>query len=137
MQNKVEQEIEQLIQYSIGFADEVLKKYGEFYPFASLILLTGELVPLGIHSGEEFPDSSQLVLETQELLEQRIDKGELIAYAMAIDTQITNEQFPQSIDAICIRTFHTQRQEQVNYYFPYQHSNERIEIMEGWGEYAN
>jgi hypothetical protein len=136
MQEKAEQDIEQLIQYSIGFADEVLKKHKEFYPFTAFIGTTGELVPISIYSGKEFPDSSELISEFLEVLGQRREKGELIAYTIAIDSRITNEQFPQSIDAIAVQTFHIQRQQQINYYFPYRFVEDSIKILEGWGEYA-
>jgi hypothetical protein len=136
MQENIQQEIEQLIQYSIGFADEVLKTYKEFYPFASFIGTTGDLVPISIYSGEEFPDSNELIGEFLEILGQRKEKGELIAYAIAIDTRITNQQFPQSIDAIAVQTFHIQRQQQITYYFPYRFIGDNVEILEGWGEYA-
>ena len=134
MQEKGDQEIGQLIQYSVSFADEALSKYGEFYPFASYVGPIGELVPIGIYSGNEFPDSNDLIAEFETLFEQRKVRGEIVAYAIAIDVRITNQKFPQSTDAIAIKTYHMQREQQVTYYYPYEKLEKNIQILEGWGE---
>jgi hypothetical protein len=136
MAEKSEKEIEQLIQYSVGFADETLTKHGEFYPFAAYIGPIGELVPIGIQSEKEYPDSNDLIGEFETLFEERKTKGEIVAYAIAIDVRITNSQFPQSTDTIAIKTYHMQRQQQITYYFPYQKQGETVQILEGWGETA-
>lgn len=134
MEERSNKEIEQLIQYSVGFADEALGKYGEFYPFAAYVGPVGELVPIGIHSGKEFPDSNDLIGEFETLFEQRKAQGEIVAYAIAIDVHIANLRFPQSTDAIAIRTYHMQRQQQMTYYFPYQRQGKTVQTFEGWGE---
>ena len=135
MQENPEQDIEQLIQYSIGFADELLNKHKEFYPFASYISVVGELVPIRVNSEEEFPDSHELIIELLEVLNNIQESGDLVAYAIAIDSRVTNDRFPETIDAIAIQTFHAQREQQINYYFPYRFLDEILEILEGWGEY--
>ena len=135
MQENPEQDIEQLIQYSIGFADELLNKHKEFYPFASYISVVGELVPIRVNSEEEFPDSHELINELLEVLNNIQESGDLVAYAIAIDSRVTNDRFPETIDAIAIQTFHAQREQQINYYFPYRFLDEILEILEGWGEY--
>jgi hypothetical protein len=134
MQENPQQDIEQLIQYSIGFADELLNKHREFYPFASYISVVGELVPIRVNTEEEFPDSSELITELLEVLESLEESGELIAYAIAIDSNVTNDQYPGSTDAITVQTFHSQQEQQLNYYFPYRFVDEQLEILEGWGE---
>ena len=136
MDERSDKEIEQLIQYCVGFADEALSKYGEFYPFAAYVGPVGELVPIGIHSGNEFPDSNDLIGEFETLFEQRRTQGEIVAYAIAIDVRISNSQFPESTDAITIKTYHMQRQQQISYYFPYQRNDKSVQILEGWGEVA-
>lgn len=136
MQEKSDREIGQLIQYSVGFADEALSKYGEFYPFASYVGPIGELVPIGIHSGNEFPDSNDLIAEFETLFEQSKLRGEIVAYAIAIDVRITNQKFPQSTDAIAIKTYHKKREQQITYYYPYEKFADKVQILEGWGEMA-
>ena len=135
MQENPDHDIEELIQYSIGFADELLNKHREFYPFASYISIVGELVPILVNTDKEFPDSNELITEFLEVLDQLKNKGDLVAYAIAIDSMVTNEQYPGSIDAIAIQTFHSQREKQINYYFPYRFVDENLKILEGWGEF--
>lgn len=134
MHERSEKEIEQLIQYSIGFADNALREHGEFYPFASYIGLIGELVPIVIHPGTEYPDSSDLVIKFESLLNQMKNEDNIVAYAIAIDVRMQNDQFPQFTDAIAIKTFQLQRERQITYYFPYKKEKETVQILEGWGE---
>jgi len=91
---------------------------------------------IGIHSGNEFPDSNDLIGELETLFEERKMKGQIVAYSIAIDVRITNSQFPQSTDAIAIKTYHVQRTLQTTYYYPYEKLADKVQLLEGWGEVA-
>jgi hypothetical protein len=136
MKENVKKDFQELIGYCQSFAEYLLKEQQEFYPFAAYLSPSGELCPVAIYEGDEFPLSENVMTSLEATLEKRKANQELLAYAIAYDCKVTNQDFPESIDAIAVRVVHKEDERQVNYYFPYRVQETGVEILEGWGEYV-
>ena len=56
-------DLDRLLSFCLPFAQEMLKKHGEFHPFAVTVLTNGELNPIAIDSGEEHPSATKMIDE--------------------------------------------------------------------------
>jgi hypothetical protein len=53
-------DIEQQLNSTIPFVEDLLKKYGEFFPVASAVKTDGSIVQVGTYDGDEKPLSDKL-----------------------------------------------------------------------------
>ncbi len=82
------QHLEKALKYCNDFAVHMLNDAGEFYPFGAFIKPNGELVSVGGHIGEEFPDTIELLNFLDKAMNSRLSKGEAIATALAVNVNI-------------------------------------------------
>jgi len=82
------QQLEEALKYCNDFAVHMLSDAGEFYPFGAFINPSGELVSVGGHIGEEFPDPIELLKFLDNAMNSRLSEGEAIATALAINVNI-------------------------------------------------
>jgi hypothetical protein len=128
----VEQDIDTLIQYLIGFCSGLLEKYGEFYPIGAYIDVSRELIPLGVYDGDEAPESDKLIARYEEVFGRQATEGTALAWAIAYDARVRSEDYPEGTDAVAIKTFHAHREQQVQYLFPYTLQNDVAYFAENW-----
>jgi hypothetical protein len=110
-------DLDRLLSFCLPFAQEMLKKRDEFYPFAATVLINGELNPLAINSGEEHPSAKKMIDELTGVLKHNSAKGELQAAAICYDGRVT-VQSDEKKDAITVFLEHSNG-ESVTIYLPY------------------
>lgn len=123
-----------LIDYSVGFAEKLLNGCEEFYPFASTINLSGDLIPTSYFAGEDHPLSEDLMIDLNAMLERRLENKEKRAYAMTYDVKVKKGTNGKT-DAIAVKIKHTETKEITVYYFAYRMNSKKIvEHLDSWGE---
>lgn len=131
-QSRVEKEINELLQYCIGFGSELLEKYGEFFPIGAYVGVTGEIVPLAVYDGEDRPDSEIAIGQLQHEFHQRILSGHAMGWAVAFDARVTSAEYPEGTDAVVVNTVHALADQQLQYTFPYHLEDGVAEFAENW-----
>src|SRR3546814_1147170 len=53
-------QLNEMVNYLMGFASQMLLEAGEFYPLAALVNREGTVEALGAHTGEERPQSADV-----------------------------------------------------------------------------
>jgi hypothetical protein len=132
MQDAIDQDIDQLIQFTIGFATSMLEKHGEFYPVGAYLDMMRQLLPVGVHEGDDFPDSNDLIGSYEKMFGAESMNGHLLAWVIAFDATVQRGEEAAPTDAIIVNSFHTRREEQPRYVFPYKIENGTVEIDEDW-----
>lgn len=54
-------DFDELVDHLFGFAEQTLKRYGEFYPFAAHMTVDGHLVSVAVDMDEDRPDSVAVI----------------------------------------------------------------------------
>ncbi|GAB4092800.1 hypothetical protein [Flaviaesturariibacter terrae] len=129
---RVEEDLNTLLQYLVGFGADLLEKYGEFFPLGAYIDVSGEVVPLTVYDGEERPDSELVIGQLQQEFYNRVQSGNAMAWAVAFDAVVTSEEFPEGTDAIVVNSFHTLAEKQLQYTFPYSNDDGNTSFDEKW-----
>lgn len=78
--------MDELLNVTLPFAQEQLAKYGEFYPFGAAVSNEGELRMVGAHTGDERPQSNELLEMT--LSGVRKDAAAIRAVAFVADVRV-------------------------------------------------
>lgn len=138
MSPEVRSDIEKLIAYSVKFAENLLLDSGEYYPFGSIIGLSGGLTPVSILYEEEYPESQKIIDGLTSSFEEAFSKKEIRAYCVAYDVSVKNEKYNTATDAILLTVKHRDVLSRLSYYYPYKLSSERkLVLLEPWGEHEN
>jgi hypothetical protein len=128
-------DIQKLIDYSLSFAKTLLAEFKEFYPFAAAVNSDGELIPVTIHEGDEFPSSKDFSKKLELLLEKQLEENKKRTIAITTDVLVKRPDAETSHDAISIKIRQSAEKEYIIYFFEYNLSNENeVEIINSWSE---
>lgn len=98
-----QQDLDDLLNATLRFAQNMLQQHGEFYPFAAAVTTDGEKIMLSTKlTGNEHLDSSTLITETLATLQR--DRDGLRATAIVADVRAA------SADAIRVELEHREGQ---------------------------
>jgi hypothetical protein len=111
-------DLDALLNALIPFAQQMLSKYGEFYPFGASIDVNGA-ISFSATDPQLESSQSQVVFESLVSdLSQKAANGQIKAAGICFDTRITRPRDVSKIDAICIHLEHRE-QAPVRVYMPY------------------
>ncbi|WP_316823041.1 hypothetical protein [Pedobacter gandavensis] len=94
---------------------------GEFYPFGACIDKNDQLVPVSAYLDGEFPSSLELISMLEKSFREKVGKGEYKVAAIIIDVTVKEDGI--GYDAIEIRFFEPNNQEDTEYMKYNKHSN--------------
>jgi hypothetical protein len=83
------EDIDNLLNLCLGFADEMLAKHGEFYPFGAKINAEGESDMVQGLMGEERPSEEQLISLTLAGLRNEAERGGIRASALCVNVTLS------------------------------------------------
>lgn len=113
------QECEQLMNAVLPFAERMLSKEGEFFPYGGALKSTGEIANIAGYDGREHPPSTDLI----ELLKQGFiagaNSGEYRATALVFDVRVVVPSTGEKSDAIAVSLNHKGNYSVIVYY-PYE-----------------
>src|SRR5262245_55696821 len=92
--------VEELLNYCVGFAKQMVENHGAFHPFGAVIVSDGKLTAVGADIGEEHPHGADVFHFLQSAMRAQFQKREIIAAAIATDVNIPRQYqspFPDGI----------------------------------------
>lgn len=111
-------EMDALLDTLLRFAQQMLDKHGEFYPYAAALDSSGELQMVAADPGEERPDSSELIELLYEGLTRQASAGEIRALGVTADVQVSAPDSLEMTDAIKVAIEHASS-DPVEVFLPY------------------
>jgi len=105
----------------LPFAQEMLSKYGEFFPFGGYVDEGGGISHVNGWTGEEQPPSQEIINLINAGLRERAKRGEIRASGLCIDVLTIPPRETQKRDAISVRLEHANG-ESVVVFLPYRRS---------------
>jgi hypothetical protein len=111
-------DLNQLLNALLPFAEEMLAKHGEFFPFACAMNPDGEISNVEASDGTEHPPSSTLIDILIEGLSANAGSGKIRASGICLDMRLPASSDRAATDAVCCRLEHVS-EEPVAVYIPY------------------
>jgi len=122
-------EMDMLLDSQLGFAQEMLSKHGEFYPFAAHVNFEGELALVSGTTGEEKPLSDDVIDVLYAGLCRQAEAGEIRAAAVCADVLVEPPGGSGKTDAIRVDIEHS-HSDPVRVFLPYE-KNRRSGLILG------
>jgi hypothetical protein len=92
--------LEELLNYCIDFAKQMIESHGAFHPFGAVIVSSGTLNAVGADVGEEHPHGAKVFQFLQRAMRAQFEKGEIIAASIAADVNIPPDYQPVYSDGV-------------------------------------
>ena len=112
-------DLDRLLDFLLRRAQELLGKYGEFYPFAAALTTEGAVVAVAGYPGGEKPPSAEVIDLLVEALQDGVRKGEFRACGICADVRVLPPNAQAKTEAVRVSLEHA-RGEAVTVYLPYQ-----------------
>jgi hypothetical protein len=124
-------DIEKLLNSIFPLVEELLTKYGEFFPFASAINANGSISTIGTYDGDEQPLSDKVITDLKKGI--RANKDDYKVIAIFYDISVLNPKTNIKTDAVAV--FVETRNENTAYTFYYTYtltSNKKLIFSDSW-----
>ncbi len=96
------EQCEALMNEAIDFAEVLLNKHNEFFPFGRAMDADGKIVSVAAYDGDEHPPSQDVIDMLKAGFRAAGQKGEYIASALAYDVRIRSQESGEPVDAVAI-----------------------------------
>lgn len=116
------EEIQQLLNYLLPFAEQMLSSHGEFYPYAATMDVGGEVQAVSA-AGDEQPDVGELLTALHAELREQAADGTIRASGIAADVTLTDPDSGEVTDAVQLELDHAETAA-VDVYVPYTSGDE-------------
>ena len=125
-------DFEILINIFFPFAEEMLRKFGEFRPYAGAINNEGEVVSVGEFNYEQLPETENIISSLKDTLKK--DKDHFKVGTIFYDVRTTDNVTGEITDAIAVFVEHKQGDYAYEFFYPYKlHDNEQFSINKSFG----
>lgn len=124
MSKSPKEECEDLMNELVSFAEQMLQKNGEFFPFGGTISRNGTIAHSSAYDGREQPPSQELINLMTKGFQQSASRGEIKACAIVSDIRIVPPGSKEKTDAIRVQLDHIEDYS-VEVIFPYQLSESK------------
>jgi hypothetical protein len=111
-------ELDEVLNALLPFAQEMLQKHGEFYPLAAAMTREGEVVSVAGDVGSEQPDPRELADFLFDALRQMAQNGEVKASGVCMNVTVSGDESGTLGDAIGVFLEHAE-EEPVEVFLPY------------------
>ena len=98
------QDYNALLEFLMPFAEQMLKKNGEFFPFGAAVNTTGELSAAATYDGNETPASEDVIAMLVQGFQGQARGGKIRATGICYDGRIVQEG--KKVDAVIISLEH-------------------------------
>jgi hypothetical protein len=112
-------DLEELLNALVPFAQQMLSKHGEFYPFGASMNPDGEVAANAADTGDEHPDSQELIVMMMEAFRREAAAGGIRAAGICVDVRTIPPGETEKTDAIKVGLEH-QSGEAVDVFIPYE-----------------
>jgi hypothetical protein len=122
-------EIQELLNFLLPYAEQMLNQHGEFYPYAAALDAEGELNAVGADVDDDTPDVGELLLALHQGLREQAADGAIRASGIAADVTLTDPDSGETTDAVQVELDHADA-DAVDIFVPYQTGGEGIKFGE-------
>jgi hypothetical protein len=122
-------EIQELLNFLLPYAERMLSEHGEFYPYAATLDADGELNAVGTDLDTDSPDVGEVLLALHQGLRERAAEGEIRASGIAADVTLTDPDSGETTDAVQVELDHAEA-DAVDIFVPYETEGEGIKFGE-------
>jgi hypothetical protein len=98
------QDYNALLELLMPFAEQMLKKNGEFFPFGATVSVEGEVAAAAAYDGNEMPPSEQVIALLTEGFQGEARSGKIRATGICYDGRIVQDG--KKVDAVIISLEH-------------------------------
>ena len=127
-------DIQRLIESTFPFVQDLLSKYGEFYPLAAAVTTSGNIAQIGTYDGEEHPLSDKVIEGLKRGLKAK--QADYKSIVIFYDVRVLAPTTKLKTDAVAV--FAETRNEETAYliFYPYVLTNDKkIELTDNaWKE---
>ncbi len=120
-------ECEELLNVLLPFAEELLAKHGEFFPFAATMNNLGGIAHVAGYTGSEQPPSADVIALLKGAFREGARTSEYRATALAYDVRVQSPTNNAKCDAVAVELDHADEYSVV-VYFPYTVNENRVEV---------
>lgn len=96
-------DLDDLLNAVLPLAQELLQKYGEFFPLGASKAASGQINHCAVDLGVERPASQDVIDSLISVFKQAAGSGEIIAMAICFDSLYRADTSSKAVDAICVR----------------------------------
>ena len=100
------EECEELMGSVVPFAEQMLSRHREFYPFGAAMAPDGRITAVGGHTGDEHPASQEVITLLEKGFQEDARTGKYKATALVIDMLVIPPGKDIKQDAIAVRLDH-------------------------------
>jgi hypothetical protein len=122
-------EIQELLNFLLPYAERMLSEHGEFYPYAAALDSDGELNAVGTDVDDDSPDVGDVLLALHEGLRERAADGAIRATGIAADVTLTDPDSGETTDAVQVELDHADA-DAVDIFVPYETEPDGIKFGE-------
>jgi hypothetical protein len=123
------EEIQEMLNFLLPYAERMLEEHGEFYPYAATMATDGEVTAVASDTGDEDPDVSDLLVELHARLRRKAAEGSIRASGIAADVTLTDPDSGETTDAVQVELDHADAGA-VDVYVPYESGREGVKFGE-------
>ena len=116
--NTAKAESESLMNAALPFAEEMLQKHGEFFPYGQALDRKGKVVSVAATNGQEHPPSAEIISLLKKAFVQGANSGKYKATALVYDVRVQLPSTGAKSDAIAVSLNHRDDYSVV-VFFPY------------------
>lgn len=120
-------ECERLMNAILPFAQQMLQKHGEFFPYGGAINPAGAIVGVATDAGRANPTSDEVIATTKKCFIAGAKRGEYRATALVYDCRVPIPETGKKGDAIAVALDHEDAYS-VTVFFPYVIEKHRVVI---------
>jgi hypothetical protein len=111
-------ECEYLMNEAVPFAERMLERHHEFFPYAMALKIDGKVASVASYDGREQPPSADVIRQLKEGLRNSARAGEYLAAAIVYDVRVQLPSSKEKSDAIAVQLEHRDHYS-VMVYLPY------------------
>jgi hypothetical protein len=123
-------EIQEILNFLLPYAEQMLSQHGEFYPYAAALGADGDLNAVATDvDDDDSPDVSEVLLALHQGLRERASEGAIRASGIAADVTLTDPDSGETTDAVQVELDHADA-DAVDIFVPYETEAEGIKFGE-------
>lgn len=101
-----EKDVKKLMKVHVSFAEEMLEKHGEFYPFGAAMRPNKSIISVSVSDEDDHPDPQTLIDGLNEAFRNGAEQGEYDATALFYGGRVKLSEHLDSSDAIVVQLDH-------------------------------
>lgn len=122
-------EIQELLNFLLPHAEQMLNEHGQFYPYAAALDSDGEMAVVTPAVDEDNPDVGEVLLALHQGLREKAAHGSIRASGITTDVTLTDPDSGETTDAVQVELDHAEG-DAVDVFVPYETQPGRIKFGE-------